>query len=32
MNYISLRNFKSYELQIVANLNPKINLIIGKNG
>lgn len=32
MELISLRNFKSYENQLIANLNPRINVILGSNG
>lgn len=32
MELISLRNFKSYENQLITNLNPRINVILGSNG
>jgi AAA15 family ATPase/GTPase len=32
MQYIAIENFKSYESQVINNLNPQINIIIGKNG
>lgn len=32
MQLISLKNFKSYENQIVNNLNTNVNVIIGRNG
>ena len=32
MNLIALKNFKSYEHQVINNLSPNINIIIGKNG
>lgn len=32
MQYIAIENFKSYESQVINNLNPHINIIIGKNG
>jgi chromosome segregation ATPase len=32
MQLISLKNFKSYESQLINNLSPHINVIIGKNG
>lgn len=32
MQLISLKNFKSYENQIINNLNPRINVILGRNG
>jgi AAA15 family ATPase/GTPase len=32
MNLIALKNFKSYDHQLVNNLSPHINVILGKNG
>ena len=32
MHLVTLKNFKSYESQMIANINPRINVIIGKNG
>ena len=32
MQMVTLKNFKSYQNQMVTNISPRINLIIGKNG
>jgi chromosome segregation ATPase len=32
MNLIALKHFKSYEEQLLNNLNPHINVVIGRNG
>ena len=32
MQLIALKNFKSYESQLINNLSPNINVIIGNNG
>lgn len=32
MDIVTLKNFKSYELQVVHGLSPQVNLIIGSNG
>ena len=32
MQMVTLKNFKSYKNQMVTNISPRINLIIGKNG
>lgn len=32
MKQITLKNFKSYDSQLIHDLNPRINLFIGKNG
>jgi chromosome segregation ATPase len=32
MQMVTLKNFKSYQSQMVTNINPRINLVIGQNG
>lgn len=32
MQLIAMKNFKSYENVVLNNLNPHINVVIGRNG